>query len=239
MDEAVLFKRIEELERENRVLKHKLETSERNRFELEETLATHTNAMRVRNLELEESRDKLKDSETHYREQALHDRLTELPNRFYFNQIVDEALVRAETTKTNTALLFMDLNQFKSVNDNYGHKVGDTVLAQMAKRLLSCIREGDVAARLGGDEFAILLPAVRSAEDAEKVALRVIDALKKPFDVGDQTSKIGVSVGISVFPDDACDGDKLLQYADMAMYSIKKRGENSYAFFSSVGQAKD
>ncbi len=237
MDEPTLLQRIEELERDKRILKQKLVCSERNRVQLEETLDTHSNALKTRNQELEESKEKLRASEARYREMAMHDKLTGLPNRSYFNMKLEKTLSRAERTKTSAALLFMDLNLFKTVNDCCGHKAGDSVLVQTARRILLCTRHGDIAARLGGDEFAILLPDIMTPFDAENVAIRVIEAISQPFHFDNNSGNIGVSIGISIYPDDALDSDKLLQLADFAMYNVKKTGENNYRFYHNLHAA--
>ncbi len=234
MDESSLLKQISELERENRILKQKNNRSEQNRRELEEMLETHSNALKVRNTELEESRELLRQSEARYRELALHDTLTGLPNRTFFNANLGHILTRAKNNRKYVALLFMDLDLFKSVNDDLGHKAGDIVLIQAAKRLSTCIRMNDIVARLGGDEFAILLTDIENYSDAEFVANRVISSIAQPFFFESQSCSLGVSIGISLYPVDTEDNDKLLQFADKAMYSVKKDGKNNYRFYKSI-----
>jgi diguanylate cyclase (GGDEF)-like protein len=234
MDEAPLLKRISELERDNRILKQKVVRSELNRRELEEMLETHSNALKVRNSELEESRELLRQSEARYRELALHDTLTGLPNRTFFNANLEHILTKAKNNRKYVALLFMDLDLFKSVNDIFGHKAGDVVLIQAAKRLSACIRMNDIVARLGGDEFAILLTEIESYSDAEFVATRVISTIAQPFHYEGESCSLGVSIGISLYPVDTEDNDKLLQFADKAMYHVKKDGKNNYQFYKSM-----
>lgn len=236
MDEVPLLRQIELLEKQNRILKHKLEISERNRKELEEMVDTHSNALKVRNLELEESRELLKASEARYRTLSLHDYLTELPNRAFFNLKLEKVLARAKLKNQHTALLFMDLDLFKSVNDRLGHKAGDTVLVQTAARLSLCIRDRDFVARVGGDEFGVILTDIKAQTDAKNVAIRIQEEISKPFYVDNKPYYIGVSIGISIFPDDTFDGEKLLQFADLAMYSVKKARTGSFQFFHNLRQ---
>jgi diguanylate cyclase (GGDEF)-like protein len=231
MDETELLRLIKEAERENRILKQKLLRSEQNRHQLEEMLDTHSNALKVRNSELEESRELLRLSEARYRELALHDTLTGLPNRAFFNANINHILSSAKSCQKYVALLFMDLDLFKNVNDALGHKAGDIVLIQAAERLLTCIRNKDIVARLGGDEFAIVLPDIENYADAEFVAERVIRTISKPFEFDGETCCLGVSIGISLYPADTEDYDKLLQLADKAMYRVKKEGKNNYMFY--------
>lgn len=233
MDESSLIK-LRELERENRILNKKLDRSEQNRRQLEEMVETHSNALKVRNTELEESRELLRLSEARYRDLALHDTLTGLPNRTFFNANINHILAGAKSRHKYVALLFMDLDLFKNVNDVLGHKAGDEVLVQAARRLLSCIRYKDIVARLGGDEFAILLPDIESFADAEFVAKRVISTIAEPFYCEGVSCSLGVSIGISLYPVDTEDNDKLLQYADKAMYSVKRDGKNNYRFYQCI-----
>ena len=231
MDAPPLKSRIEELEKENRILRNKLARSEQNRAELEEMIETHTTALKIRNQELEDSKEKLRASEAGYRELALHDTLTALPNRSYFNLKFEDIIAYAKAENKSVALLYMDLNLFKTINDGLGHKAGDEVLIQTGARLLSCVRNDDIVARLGGDEFAIILTEIEAPYDAENVAVRVLDAITSPYRVGDRFCGVGVSIGISVFPEDAEESEKLMQYADLAMYSVKKSGENHYQLY--------
>jgi diguanylate cyclase (GGDEF)-like protein len=234
MDEASLVIRLNELERENRILKQKLQRSIQNRRQLEETLETHSNALKMRNAELEESRGMLETSEARYRELALHDTLTGLPNRAYFNALLDTLTNKDKDNKKYTALLFMDLDFFKIINDDMGHKAGDAALIIVAKRLLSCIRMNDIAARLGGDEFAIILPDIDNFSIVECIARRIINEISSPLCVDGEMRYLGVSIGISLYPLDTEDNDKLLQYADKAMYRVKKDGKNSYKYYQNA-----
>lgn len=236
MAELSMLSRINELEREVRILKKRLIGSERNRLQMEEMLESHSNALRTRNIELEESRERIRLSEARFRELAMRDTLTQLPNRAYLNNNLDKMLSHAAHTQTNFALLFMDLDHFKHVNDDMGHKIGDAVLVHTAKRLVSCTRAGDVVVRLGGDEFAILLPGLCRSSEAECVALRAINEVSRPVDIDGRICTIGVSIGICIYPTDTRDGEKLMQYADTAMYSVKKTGKNGFRFYSEINR---
>lgn len=231
MEEMALKNRISELERENRILKQRLLRSEENRRLLEETLETNSNALKVRNNELEESRELIKQSEARYRKMALHDTLTELPNRTFFYIQLEKTLSQSESKNTSVALLFLDLDLFKHVNDDLGHEAGDRVLLETARRLLGCVRKNDIVVRLGGDEFAILLPELNDIGIAERIAKRIIETISQPLMVFGNICTIGVSIGISLFPEDTREYDKLLQFADIAMYSVKRKNNNSYRFY--------
>lgn len=159
---------------------------------------------------------------------ARHDQLTGLPNRFLFNDRLAQALVLAKRRRTSFAVLYMDLDGFKAVNDTHGHEVGDALLVATAKRLGECIRESDTLARMGGDEFTSLLLDIQDGENASRRAQSMIDALSKPFKLGPVECSIGVSIGIALFPRDGATSDALLSAADTAMYDVKHRGKCGY-----------
>ncbi|MCC5885784.1 MAG: EAL domain-containing protein [Gammaproteobacteria bacterium] len=163
--------------------------------------------------------------------QAYHDLLTHLPNRALFNDRLELAVTQARRKEGRLAVMFLDLDRFKVVNDTLGHTVGDRLLKQVAERLRNCLRGGDTLARLGGDEFCFLLPDVGCQEDAAGVAQKVLDRLSTPFQVEDHELFVGASIGISVYPDSGASVEALIQSADIAMYHIKGRGKNGYAFF--------
>ncbi len=235
MEESGYKAHIASLERENRILKQKLARSEANRVMLEEALETHWNALKVRNAELEESRELIQQSEAKFRTLAHYDVLTGLPNRILFQERLTQAINHAKKYRTNIALLYIDLDQFKPINDNFGHEAGDNVLRETANRLYSCIRNGDTVARIGGDEFAILLEVSPNYHDAGNMAERILNNMDKPFILGDNSCKISISIGISLYPHDADDMETLLQKADSAMYSIKKSSRNGYRFYQEFG----
>ena len=154
--------------------------------------------------------------------QAFHDSLTGLPNRSYLLERAERTVELASATGTRAALMLLDLNGFKEVNDTAGHQAGDVLLQQVAKRLLGAVRDDDVVSRLGGDEFAILLTRDPDDQVATAVATRIVDRLREPFVIEGQQVKIGGSVGIALFPDDADEYEALMRGADAAMYEAKR-----------------
>lgn len=163
--------------------------------------------------------------------QAFHDLLTTLPNRALFNENLIILLQNAPTHQQKFAVMFLDLDRFKKINDTLGHAVGDRLLQNVAERLKSCLREGDMVARWGGDEFTILLTQIFNRNDAGKIAQRIIDALKLPFYLENQEIHTSTSVGIAVYPEDGEDVDTLLKKADSALYEAKKNGRNNYQYY--------
>lgn len=171
----------------------------------------------------EEERD---EAERHLRHQVLHDDLTGLPNRSFFFDRLAHAMERARRRNEPLAILMMDLDGFKQVNDSCGHAVGDDVLRQVASRLEAATREGDSIARLGGDEFALLLPSTTN-EGAHKVCKRLTDSLREPVASADQSFCVNASIGIANYPKDGTDADSFLRSADVAMYRAKRRRPKS------------
>ncbi len=163
--------------------------------------------------------------------QAQHDTLTLLPNRTLFQDRVQQAILLARRHNGKAAVLWIDLDRYKQVNDMLGHRVGDEVLGEVARRLKSCLRESDAKARVGGDEFTVLLHDLESASDAEVVASKVLSALARPMLLGEHDLAITASVGISMFPEHGEDPGMLLRSADLAMYSAKRTGGNAYSIF--------
>lgn len=161
---------------------------------------------------------------------AYHDPLTGLPNRILFQDRLNQGISLAKRGNSHYALIFMDLDRFKPVNDTYGHPVGDQVIRLVADRLRQCVRESDMLARLGGDEFTIILPQINGKNDAEMVAKKIIAELSQPFDVNEYHFQLGVSVGIAIYPDNGNNGDVLLKAADDAMYHAKANGGSAYFF---------
>ena len=159
---------------------------------------------------------------------AHHDFLTQLPNRALFMDRLTQALALAQRGKGRIAVLFLDLDDFKTVNDELGHEGGDRLLQEVAARLKALTRAADTVARLGGDEFTIVLNLVECFEDATTLADRIIGTLSHPFDIAGQRRHIGCSIGIAIFPDDAPDCDGLLRAADEAMYLAKESGKNTF-----------
>jgi len=161
------------------------------------------------------------------------DPLTGLPNRRLLNELMEHALRQALRSRRLLALLFIDLDRFKAVNDTLGHLVGDKLLLEVSKRLAGAVRESDTVARLGGDEFLIMMGGLRSREEAALVAKKILLSLQSEFQVDGRELYIGASIGISVCPDDAVRADELLKMADIAMYHVKHNGKNSYCYYSS------
>jgi diguanylate cyclase (GGDEF)-like protein len=162
---------------------------------------------------------------------AQHDVLTNLPNRALFNDRLSQAIALAHRQAAHLALLFVDLDRFKDVNDSFGHAMGDTLLQSVAHRLLACVRSSDTVSRHGGDEFVMLLSHVEGAEDAGVTAERVIAALVAPLRVAGRNLQVTASIGVSVYPDDAQEAETLLNAADTAMYHAKGNGRSNYQFF--------
>ncbi len=168
--------------------------------------------------------DKLQLSESRMSYLAHHDALTSLPNRMAFQQSLAQGVALAERQQGCVALLFIDLDGFKKVNDTFGHDVGDQLLVQVASRLRACVRTSDMVGRLGGDEFVLLLTDGPSMEQAEHVADKVIEAIRKPYDIPDAHPLLGASIGIALYPAHAKTADQLLIVADTAMYVAKRAG---------------
>lgn len=162
---------------------------------------------------------------------ALHDSLTELPNRSLFTDRLDRALARASRAGNSVVLLFIDLDEFKPVNDTLGHAQGDRLLQSVAQRLRNCMRHADTVSRFGGDEFLVLLPDVPPTQDVATCAAKVSHCLQAAHDIGDHELHVTASIGVSSFPRDATDGHGLLKCADAAMYRAKSRGGNRFEIF--------
>ncbi len=163
---------------------------------------------------------------------AQYDHLTGLANRALFRDRLDQALARAERNNQRLALMFLDLDHFKSINDTLGHDAGDQLLEEVAQRLKSCVRKTDTVARIGGDEFTVILEGITSNQDPIIVAQKIIDKLSPPFTLAGQEVFSGISIGITVYPDDGETARELLKYADRAMYRAKDLGCNNYQFYA-------
>lgn len=162
---------------------------------------------------------------------AEHDHLTGLPNRLLFNDRLDQAIARAHRNSGLLAVLFLDLDGFKHINDSLGHSVGDKLLQSVARQLLECVRAPDTVSRQGGDEFIILLQEVTHAEDAEIAARRILKALAESHFIEEHDLHITASIGVSVYPGDGLDTETLIKNADTAMYQAKAHGRHNYKFF--------
>ncbi|MEM7219290.1 MAG: EAL domain-containing protein [Pseudomonadota bacterium] len=164
--------------------------------------------------------------------QAYHDLLTHLPNRALMKDRLSLAITHAQRNKRKLAVMFLDLDRFKLVNDTLGHSMGDRLLKAVANRLQSCLRSGDTLARFGGDEFTLLLPEVRTRDDVVVIASKILDRLSSPFVIDGHELFVGASIGCAMYPEAGDSVEALIQSADIAMYHIKSRGKNGYQFFS-------
>lgn len=166
---------------------------------------------------------------------ATHDNLTGLPNRGLLNDRLEMALAQAARYKKKLVLMMLDLDNFKQVNDEFGHNIGDKLLKQVADRLLSQLRKTDTIARLGGDEFVIVLPEVDSVQDAENIANKVLRSFRKPFKINGNEINITTSIGIAFYPKDGEDIETLMRIADQNMYKAKHKGRDTYQFSAQYG----
>ncbi len=169
---------------------------------------------------------------------AHHDGLTNLPNRMLFMDRLNQAVSRIPWRIRMVAVLFLDLDHFKRINDTLGHNVADLLLRAISERLVACVREGDTVARLGGDEFSLILSDVAREEDVPKVVTKIFNALSKPFTVAGHELYITASIGISLCPNDGKDPEMLLRNADAAMYRVKEQGRNNYQYYLPEMNAK-
>ncbi len=168
--------------------------------------------------------------------QASYDSLTDLPNRRLFGQRLSEEIAKAKRAREGLALLFIDLDRFKEVNDTLGHDVGDLLLTDASKRIRACVRESDTVARLGGDEFVVILTQVEDISNLGRLTQNIIDHMAQPFHLGEHTAYITASIGIAGYPLDADSAEGLIGCADQAMYAAKEQGRNNFSFFTSAMQ---
>jgi diguanylate cyclase (GGDEF)-like protein/PAS domain S-box-containing protein len=174
---------------------------------------------------------KRQQAELQIQHQAFHDSLTGLPNRLMFNHRLPQTLARARRTGETLAVMFLDLDRFKIINDSLGHAIGDQLLTQATARLLGCLRQEDILARWGGDEFTMCLPDLRSTDDVARVCQRLLESIRQPFTIDSHTFQISISIGIALFPQDGDDLASLLRSADSALYRVKESGRNHYRFY--------
>ena len=173
-----------------------------------------------------------KENEERIRRLAHHDSLTGLPNRNLLHDRMAQALARVRRNGGRLAILFVDLDKFKPINDKFGHKIGDMVLVEVAQRLQESVRNSDTVARIGGDEFAVILEDISRSSEAARIAAKIVTHLSAPIETPDHSCHIGASVGVALFPDDGQDLDEVIKAADQAMYRVKKAGRNGYRMFS-------
>lgn len=178
----------------------------------------------------------MKNAEYKLKQMALYDALTGLANRHLFFDRLELAAHETTRSKTKFALLFLDLDKFKPINDTLGHDIGDLVLKDVASRLKNLVRSADTVSRMGGDEFTIILTGLKAEPDVELIAGKIIECIGRPFVYGDISCDLGVSIGISLFPENGEDVGQLINKADQAMYQAKNKGRNTYCFYSDTRQ---
>lgn len=171
-----------------------------------------------------------KQQEERIKQLAMHDNLTGLPNRNLFEDRLSHAITMSDRSGVPMAILYLDLDGFKEVNDSSGHAAGDAVLVEISHRLKHCLREEDTIARLGGDEFCVILPHTQSREQITNVADKILDNVRQEIIFNNKPFYLGASIGISIYPEDAESGSELLKVADRAMYSAKNAGKQNYRF---------
>ena len=177
-------------------------------------------------------KDTIEEQKELYHHLAEYDGLTEIPNRELFLDRLSQSIKSAKRSKTKIAILFIDLDNFKEINDSLGHHIGDSVLKEVARRLSTQVRESDTVARLGGDEFAIIIDSFYDMKIVNNIVEKLFDSMVDPYEVKGDDLQLSLSLGITIFPEDSEDIEILLQNADKAMYRAKNSGRNTYCFYS-------
>ncbi|HUN68982.1 MAG TPA: PAS domain S-box protein [Burkholderiales bacterium] len=208
------------------------EALEASRDALERAVAQRTEELQAANRRLEAEIADRRQAESRAQHLADHDALTGLPNRRLLEDRLTQALALSQRNRKQTAVMFVDLDRFKIINDTLGHAAGDRVLKEVAERLEKQLREVDTICRMGGDEFVVVLPEIKRASDAANVAAKILETVSQPFQVQDRELHITPSLGISVYPDDGRDTETLIRNADAAMYHAKETGRANYQFFT-------
>jgi len=208
------------------------ESLQASRDALERAVAERTAELQAANERLQAEISDRRQAETRAQHLADHDALTGLPNRRLLEDRLTQALALSHRNRKQTAVMFVDLDRFKAINDSLGHSAGDLVLKEVAERLIKQLRVVDTICRMGGDEFVVVLPEIKRASDAANVAAKILETVSLPFSVDDRELTITPSVGISVFPDDGRDAETLIRNADAAMYHAKETGRANYQFFT-------
>ncbi len=198
---------------------------------LESQVAQRTTELKSANDKLHHDLEERKRVEQSIRHMAHHDALTGLPNRALFRDRLTHAMAQADRYHQKLAVMFLDLDRFKAINDTLGHNVGDQLLKIAAERLRSCVRDSDTVARLGGDEFTVVVEDIIEDQDAASVAQKILDTLSQPFNLYGHEVFISVSVGVTLYPNDDENADNLLRNADSAMYRAKEFGRNNFQFY--------
>lgn len=199
---------------------------------LEERVLQRTRELKLTNMELESSKEKAESVARRMEYHAHHDALTGLPNRTLLHDRISTELAHARRQQTVLALLFLDLDRFKLINDSLGHATGDQLLRVIARRLSSCVRDEDTIARLGGDEFMVLLPRISGASDAGRIGRKIIDCLVEPVSCNGHELHVTTSIGISIYPHDGRDVETLVKNADISMYRAKELGRNKVVYYT-------
>ena len=210
--------------RDNELMEH--------RIQLEERVTQRTRELEESNNQLSESKKQAETVAKRMEYHAHHDDLTGLPNRILFNDRINTELAHACRQKSMMALLFLDLDRFKVINDSLGHAIGDQLLRVISRRLKNCVREEDTIARLGGDEFMILLPRITSSSDAGRVGRKITEALVEPVSCNGHELHITTSIGISIYPFDSTNVETLIKNADISMYRAKELGRNKVVYYT-------
>ncbi|MCF6156034.1 MAG: EAL domain-containing protein [Candidatus Brocadia sp.] len=204
---------------------------------LEQHVAERTAALVKANEGLRVEIEERKRVEEKIKHMAFHDTLTSLPNRLLFNDRLTLSLAHVHRTNEKLAVMFLDLDRFKSINDTLGHSVGDLLLHEIANRLRRCIREEDTVARFAGDEFTLLLLGINESEDVSNIARKILDTIQQPLMIREHELYISTSIGIAIYPNDGADAETLLKNADTAMYHAKEQGRNNYQFYTEAMHA--
>jgi diguanylate cyclase (GGDEF)-like protein len=197
-----------------------------------EALRCEKRMLEMRVAQLREANEHLLRAKLEISHLAHHDFLTDLPNRVQLSERLTQATALAFRKHRQMAVLFVDLDRFKVINDTLGHSVGDLLLKAVARRLRDCVRTSDTVSRQGGDEFVILLAEIEHEEDAARICEKILSALTLAFKIGEQSLYISASIGISVYPTDSVCAEDLIKHADTAMYHAKEHGRSRYEFFT-------
>ena len=208
------------------------EAVRRARDELEVRVLERTAELAGANAQLQAEIVERRQAEARVHHMAYHDSLTGLPNRALLADRLDRAMLAAQRSERRLAVMFIDLDRFKTINDSLGHMTGDALLKEVAVRLVAAVRASDTVARLGGDEFVVLLPGIRTTDESSQVAQKIIDTLSEPFPLEGRLLHITPSIGICTYPDDGHDVATLMRNADAAMYHAKAAGRNNYQYFN-------
>lgn len=190
---------------------------------LEQRVQERTRALAAANLNLQKEINQRHKAEEHIRHLAYHDTLTGLPNRKLFQERLGQEIARAGRQHSSVAVLFLDLNRFKDINDTYGHDIGDMVLCEVGQRLKSAVREFDMVSRLGGDEFTLFVTGIYSESDLNRVLVRIQEAFETPLTLKEISLQVACSLGVSMYPQDGLQPGELIGKADQAMYAAKKK----------------